>query len=85
MASKKSQSFPAEVRRVEADFHETGQTPGTRTDVSYELGAEIDGVWVGFGSVAEGRYEVFKRASESRAEAEADDGGAESGPSSPTG
>lgn len=51
-------SYTTEVRRVETDFAETGDpakgTPGQyapRTDVTYELGATVDGAWIKFASV----------------------------------
>lgn len=50
--------YPAVVRRVETPFAETGDPakgqPGQyadRVDVTYEVGAEIDGAWVRMASV----------------------------------
>jgi len=57
-----------EIRKVENDVHETGVEGGKRTDVSYELGAEIDGVFVPFATVSEHRVSDFR----ARAEAEAE-------------
>jgi hypothetical protein len=48
MASK--DSFPAEVRRVETEYYETGGVPA-RVDVTYEIGTTVDGKWVRFASV----------------------------------
>lgn len=53
-------------RKVDTDFHETGQTPTTRTDTEYQIGAEIDGVFVPFTTVHSGRVDMYK----ARAEAE---------------
>lgn len=55
-----------EVRKVEREVGETGLGVGNRTDVTYELGAEIEGTWVPFGTVTEGRVSDFA----ARAEAE---------------
>ena len=51
-------SFPAELRRVETSFAETGDPAkgsptgyAERIDVTYELGAVIDGAWVKVASV----------------------------------
>jgi ribosomal protein L12E/L44/L45/RPP1/RPP2 len=41
----------AEVRRMEYEVGETGVGQANRTDVTWELGAEIDGAWVRFSSV----------------------------------
>jgi len=49
-----------EIRKREVDVHETGTEGGKRTDVSYELGAEIDGVFVPFATVSENRVADFK-------------------------
>lgn len=40
-----------EVRKVETEYGETGVGVSNRTDVTYELGAEINGAWVKFASV----------------------------------
>jgi hypothetical protein len=50
-----------EVRRVETEYHETGVGQQPRTDVTYELGAEVDGAWVAFARVTES---VVQRAQE---------------------
>lgn len=57
------------VRKVEKLVHETGVGVEPRTDVVYELGDEIDGVWVAFASVTEHRLEDFKQRAEREAEA----------------
>jgi hypothetical protein len=44
-------TFPAEVRRVEVEYGETGVGQSNRTEVVYELGAEVNGAWVRFTSV----------------------------------
>jgi ribosomal protein L12E/L44/L45/RPP1/RPP2 len=41
----------AEVRRMEYEVGETGVGQANRTDVTWELGAEIEGAWVRFSSV----------------------------------
>jgi ribosomal protein L12E/L44/L45/RPP1/RPP2 len=41
----------AEVRRMEYEVGETGVGQANRIDVTYELGAEIEGAWVRFSSV----------------------------------
>jgi hypothetical protein len=56
------------IRKVERNFNETGQTPTVRTDVEYQLGGEIDGVFVPFVTVAAGRVEMFTRQAEADAE-----------------
>lgn len=44
-----------EVRKVETEYHETGVGVSGRTDVTYEVGAVIEGKWVSFASVSESR------------------------------
>lgn len=44
-----------EVRKVETEYHETGVGQSPRTDVTYQLGAVLEGKWVTFGSVNESR------------------------------
>lgn len=46
-----------EVRKVETEYHETGVGVSPRTDVSYEVGAVIEGKWVSFASVNASRLE----------------------------
>ncbi len=78
MAKEESKFGPVEVREISTEYGETGVNVENRTDVSYELGAEVDGTWLAFASVAEGRAEVLLKASAERqaaadAAAEADD------------
>ena len=57
-----------EVRRIETEYGETGVGVSNRTDVTYELGAEIDGAWVKFGSVPGSTVEALvQRAREAQA------------------
>jgi hypothetical protein len=44
-------TFTAEVRKVETEIVETGVGQQNRIDVTYEIGATIDGAWVRFASV----------------------------------
>lgn len=55
--AKAAQSFTPSIRRVEKIVHETGVGQSDRTDVNYELGAEIDGVFVPFVTLPEGRVD----------------------------
>jgi len=52
----------SEVRRIETTVHETGVAVQDRTDVTYELGAVIDGAWVRFGSVTQSQVDAAKAA-----------------------
>ena len=61
MAESKD-SFPVEVRRLEREVHETGVGVGNRTDVVYQLGAEINGAWVTFGERGEGHVQGLQEA-----------------------
>lgn len=60
-----------EVKKVETTYAETGVGQADRTDVTYELGAEIDGAWVRFASVTESTVEAAKAAAAAQAEADA--------------
>jgi len=51
-----------EVRKTETEYHETGVGQSNRVDVTYQLGAEIDGAWVPFVSVPESKVEAAKAA-----------------------
>ncbi|SRR5579885_3219532 len=64
-----------EVRRIETTVHETGVGVADRTDVSYELGAVIDGAWVRFGSVTQSQVDVAKAAQPGSSAAPADPAG----------
>jgi len=66
-------TYTAEVRRVETSFAETGQVAqgtGTgyaeRVDVTYEMGAVIDGAWVKFGSVPGGTVDSLVAAEKNK-------------------
>jgi hypothetical protein len=59
------------VRKVERVYHETGVGQSDRTEVHYELGDEIDGTWVPFASVSEGRVSDYAQRAERLAELEA--------------
>lgn len=74
--AKAAQSFTPSVRRVEKLVHETGVGQADRTDVNYELGAEIDGVFVPFVTLPAGRVD------DARARSEADKAKAKSSSSS---
>lgn len=80
MAGKQKFGAP-EVRRVETEVGETGVGVSNRTDVSYELGAEIDGLWTPFASLAEGRASDHWQ----RAERAAENGPANGGDTPPAG
>lgn len=54
------ETYATEVRKVETEVLETGLSGGTRTDVTYDLGAVIDGAFVRFGSVPEAIVEAAK-------------------------
>jgi hypothetical protein len=56
-----------QVKKVSRVVHETGLEGGDREDVFYELGAEIDGVWVPFSTVSEHRIADFRARSEADA------------------
>lgn len=47
-----------EVRRVETTVHETGVAVADRVEVTYELGATIEGAWVRFASVTQNAVDV---------------------------
>lgn len=55
-------AYKVEVREVSTDFHETGAAGGTRTDVTYELGADFDGTWIPFASVKKERVDLLTAA-----------------------
>jgi hypothetical protein len=55
-----------EVRTVEVEYGETGVGVSNRTDTEYQLGAEVDGKWVPFATLGQGRVEMFQ----ARADAE---------------
>lgn len=59
-----------EVRKVEQEYGETGVNQENRTDVEYQLGAEIDGGWVPFVTVQQGRVEMFQAQAEREREQE---------------
>lgn len=68
------QAFVAEVRRVETEYAETGDPakgqPGMyapRVDVTYEVGAEVNGAWVKFGSVPGSTVDSLVAAAQSQA------------------
>lgn len=55
-----------EVRKTETEYHETGVGQENRVDVTYTLGATIDGAWVPFFSVPESKVEAAKAAAEAQ-------------------
>jgi hypothetical protein len=62
------------VRKVEKVYHETGVGQSDRTETHYELGAEVDGVFVPFASVSEARVADFAQRAEREKAAEGDKG-----------
>lgn len=49
-----------EVRRVETEHGETGVNVTNRVEVRYEIGAEIEGVWVAFGAISASKLAMLK-------------------------
>lgn len=74
MATKTKQEAPGapEVRRIETPYYETGGGP-SRVDVTYEVGAVIDGKWVRFASVSQGTVDGLPTETE-KADAETGEG-----------
>lgn len=77
MPAKSNGDSPAVVRRVETEVHETGVGVTNRTDVTYELGAEIDGVWCSFATIGQNRVDLLKTAAASAEESESAEASAE--------
>ncbi len=70
MATKEEKKFGGvEVRETTTEVGETGVAVENRQDVSYELGAEVDGTWLAFASIPAGRAEVLLKANAERQEA----------------
>lgn len=53
-----------EVKKTETEVYETGVGQPNRVDVTYTLGATIDGTFVPFLSVPESKVEAAKAAAE---------------------
>lgn len=58
------------LKKVETVYHETGIGQADRTESEYQLGAEIDGVFVPFATMSENRAQVFVEAGKAAAEAD---------------
>jgi len=59
------------VRKIERTIGETGVAQSDRVEVTYELGDDIDGVFVPFASVSEARVADFAQRAEREKEAKA--------------
>lgn len=67
-------------RRTESVIGETGLGQEPRTEVSHEIGVEVDGVFVPFATMSDERYAVLTRhGADANERAEAANGNAASG------